>query len=135
MTFEPDNRRQLVQRYLASAEERLRAAEVLLTSAQWADTISRAYYAMLDAASACLVQKDVVPKSHEGTLTLFGLHFVKTGLVDARFSEWLRKVRKARLEADYRHVHVFTEAEAREACDAARQLVSETHRVVTSAGN
>ena len=74
---------------------------------------------MLDAASACLIDKDLIPQSHEGTLTLFSLHLIKPGLIDVRFSDWLKKIRKARLEADYRHVHVFSREEAHEACEAA----------------
>ena len=125
MNYTPENRRRLVEQYLTSAGERVRSAEILLAAGQWADSISRSYYAMLDAASACLIDKDFIPQSHEGTLTLFGLHIIKTGLMDARFSDWLRKIRKARLEADYRHVHVFSQAEAHEACEAARQFVSQ----------
>lgn len=100
--------------YLRAAKERLKSAKVLLESGNYADSISRAYYAFLDAASAALIGKDVVVKSHTGVIDLFSLHFIKTNLVDIRYIKWFKRVKKDREEADYKHKMEFTQKEAEE---------------------
>ena len=123
MTFSEENRRALVAEYLASSNTRLRAARVLLDAQHWADAISRAYYAILDAATAGLIQRDIVPQSHEGTMMLFSQQYVKPGLVEKRFADVFKRIRKARVEADYRHERVFTQEEAERACAQAAEFV------------
>ncbi len=43
--------------------------------------MSRAYYAVMHYARALLVTVDEEPKTHEGILWRFSLHFVKSGAV------------------------------------------------------
>ena len=132
MNFSEENRRALVAEYLASSEARLRAARILLDAQQWADAVSRAYYAVLDAATACLVQRDILPKSHEGTMTLFSQHYVKPGVVEARFADIFKRIRKARLEADYRHEQTLTREDAERACMQAAEFVAMAKTVAGS---
>jgi len=61
--------------------ERLRTAEAALQIGSYRDSISRSYYAFLDTATAALITKDLVPQSHAGAIRLFGLHFVKSGII------------------------------------------------------
>ncbi|MGQ9543919.1 MAG: HEPN domain-containing protein [Candidatus Bathyarchaeia archaeon] len=63
--------------YLRKAEARLEAAEELLRAGRYEDTVSRAYYCVLCCARAALTMKDSHPKTHEGTLRMFGELFVK----------------------------------------------------------
>ena len=132
MTFSEENRRALVAEYLASAAARLRAARVLLDAQQWADAVSRAYYAILDAATACVIQQDILPKSHEGTMALFSQHYVKPGIVEARFADIFKRIRKARVEADYRHEQVFTREDAERACTQAAEFVAMAKTLIGS---
>ena len=124
MTFREDKRLAHVAQYLAHAEDNMASARVLLDTGHYGNAISRAYYAVLDAAMACLVQKDLVPKSHEGTLALFNLHYIKTGLVEARMSTVLRRIRKERSEADYRPMRVFHQSEAEDDYRQAAEFVA-----------
>jgi len=48
------------------------------------------------------------PKSHEGALRLFGLHFVKEGHFEAKASHVFSKLMKYREEADYNPSYAFT---------------------------
>lgn len=45
--------------------------------------------------------KGFISKTHTGIETLFFTHFVKAGLMDARFGKMLSEARMARLTADY----------------------------------
>ena|SRR3989338_729562 len=103
MNYQPENAEKLITQYLDKSSERLESAEALIKIENWEDSISRSYYAILDAATACLISKDVVPKSHAGAIKLFSLHFIKSGLVDQKFQRQFARIEKARIEADYIH--------------------------------
>ncbi|HID64839.1 MAG TPA: HEPN domain-containing protein [Anaerolineae bacterium] len=116
--------------FLDSARERLRSAALLLNSGLYRDSVSRAYYAFLDAADGALASRRITPKSHAGTISLFGLHFIKAGLVDGKYSTWFKKIYKARLDADYKRDRVFTEEEAREALEQATGFVETVEKLL-----
>ncbi|MBS7623558.1 HEPN domain-containing protein [Candidatus Bathyarchaeota archaeon] len=63
--------------YLRKAQARLEAARILLSSGRYEDAVSRAYYCMLCCAKAALAAKDSHPRTHEGTLRMFGELLVK----------------------------------------------------------
>ncbi len=108
------------------AAERLESAETLFNIGNYEDAVSRAYYAVLDAATACLIKKDVVPHSHAGAIKLFNLHYIKPGLVDRKYQRQFARIEKARIEADYTHVREFTREEVQE-------IMSESHEFVEMA--
>lgn len=118
--------------FLDSARERLRSAALLLDGGLYRDSVSRAYYAFLDAADGALASRRITPKSHAGTISLFGLHFIKADLVDEKYSAWFKKIYKARLEADYKRDRVFTEGEAREALEQATEFVEAIEKLLPS---
>jgi len=53
--FKNKNLEKLIRDYLNSAKERIESAEQLLKIGNFRDSISRAYYAYLDAADALLL--------------------------------------------------------------------------------
>lgn len=115
--------REVVAEFLRSAHEHLQMADMGLGAGLYRRCVSEAYYAFLDAADAALVARGIRTKSHSGTIDLFGLHFVKPGLIDAKFADWFRKIRKDRIDADYERMREFSEAEAREALARAKGFV------------
>ncbi|MEW6096405.1 MAG: HEPN domain-containing protein [bacterium] len=100
--------------YIVAARERLKNAKILLEAEGYADSVSRSYYAMLDAASAALLTKDIRAKSHTGVIDLFSLHFIKTNLVDTKYIRWFKRIKKDREEADYKHQKKFSKEDAEE---------------------
>ncbi len=103
-----ENKRENIKEELARAEDCLRSAELLCAHGQIADAVSRLYYYVYHTVRALLLSKGLEPKTHEGTVRLIGLHFVKPGIVDAQASHILAKLMKYREEADYNPSYVFT---------------------------
>jgi len=115
----------VAQSFLASAQERLDAAQTLLDSRHYRDSISRSYYGVLDAADAALIAKGFTPRSHTGSITLFGAEFIKKGLIDKRFGRLFHDMKDARGNADYeRRTGVFTKGDAEHWLTQAREFVS-----------
>jgi uncharacterized protein (UPF0332 family)/predicted nucleotidyltransferase len=113
----------VAQGFLESAHGRLRSAKALLEIGEYGNAMSLVFYAFLDAADAALAARTIRTKSHAGTISLFGLHFIKPGLVDAKYSGWFRRARKFRLQADYERKRDFTPEQINEAIDQATEFV------------
>ena len=82
-------------------------SELLLKSGDFDGACNRAYYAMFDAARAVLLVTGVVDdlasiKTHNGLISAFSLHLVKTGLVSVELGKAINKVEDLRLLADYK---------------------------------
>jgi hypothetical protein len=115
---------EVARKFLEGAHERLTSTRLLVEGGQYRDAISRAYYAVLDAADGALAIPGLAPKSHEGAMMLFSFHLIKAGRVAGRYGGLLNKIQKARLEADYNRMIDFTEPEARTALTEAEDFVA-----------
>lgn len=92
------------------AKKSLLAATKLYDEELLEDAISRSYYATLHAAKAALLGKDIRVDSHDAVKRLFGMHLIKSGEIDQKFSKILREEQDERYLADY-DVAFFPEAE------------------------
>jgi len=96
-----DSSRKFVEASLLRAEKALRSAKILLQHGELEDAVSRAYYAMFHATKAILFSKGVKAKTHKGTISLFGEHLVKEGILGERYADMLRKAFDLRQKSDY----------------------------------
>lgn len=90
----------------------------------WSLIANRLYYATYYAISALLVAKGHVPKSHDGTIQLFGLHFVNEGVVPKEMGRLVRKLFKCRLTGDYSDNYDLTEEDVMPLFEPTEQLIS-----------
>ncbi|MEK6653732.1 MAG: HEPN domain-containing protein [Thermodesulfobacteriota bacterium] len=103
-----DNRKENIRAELDRATEAIAAATLLYENGFVSDAVSRLYYFVLYHVRAILLSKGLEPRSHDGALRLFGLHFVREGLMDRRAAQVFSKLMKFREEADYNPVLMFT---------------------------
>lgn len=112
-----------IKKALEIARERIESAEALVKIGNYRDAMSRAYYAFFDAASAALLTKGLIPKTHHGLIILFDQHFIKNKKVPVEMGRWLIKAKQAREEADYeRHKEVSKET-VEAAIEAAKKFI------------
>ncbi len=90
------------------AEDCLKSAELLSIHGQYADAVSRLHYYSYHYIRALLLSKGLEPKTHEGSLRLLGLYFIKTEIFPPLLSHIYAKLMKYRGEADYNPSYVFT---------------------------
>jgi uncharacterized protein (UPF0332 family) len=105
----------LIQR----GNDSLKSAEALVELDLILDDLSRAYYAALHHARALLLSMDIIPKSHKGTITLFSLHFIKTGIIPKEIGVIFSILQKIREDSDY-EIGTFYER------DEAERLLEDT---------
>lgn len=116
------------------AQEVLKEAKVLLDQQLPGGAISRAYYAAFHAATALLISKGLEVKSHQGLGKMFSLHFIKTGLMDSKFSRILSLAQKYREEADYNSEYVFTIDDAQKTYQEVQDLCMTAEAILREKG-
>ena len=105
------------------AAEGLGAAESCRRDGYYADSVSRAYYAILHAAKAALYLRGITAESHAAVKRLFGLHLIQTGLIEAEWGSFAGESLDLRLTADYDVETPFSEMDAREEYSRARSFL------------
>jgi len=97
---------------LERADEKLKAARMLLEADMYSDAVSRAYYAMLYAARALLSTKGIHPKTHKGVMAELASQYVKTGKMDRETFQSFASSQEDREDADYGLLADMTQEEA-----------------------
>jgi uncharacterized protein (UPF0332 family) len=90
-----------VIKYLARARQALSAGELALVHADYITAVNRAYYAVFYTTNALLSTKGLERSKHSGVIAAFRQHFVKTGLIEAEYSDIYGAVMEDRAEGDY----------------------------------
>jgi uncharacterized protein (UPF0332 family) len=114
---------------LEQAKETLEAAKKLQEAGLFRDSVNRGYYAMFYAGMALLASKALGTSKHSGLISMFGQHFVKTGMFSADAGRHLRQAFELRQECDYESFVEPTNDQAKEIISNAADFVAETGRV------
>lgn len=117
------NRLELCSYRLQQADESLEEARILLDAGHCRGALNRAYYAMFYALQILAIQHSVSFSKHSGIISYFDREFVKTGIIDKKFSKWLHRLFDMRQDADYGELYVPTEKQCREALSHAEEFV------------
>ena len=74
-------------------------------------------------AEAALLTMNLSASSHKGVISLFGEHFIKTGIFDRDLGKALSDAYDKRLIGDYGIGFILTEEEARDMLETAKNFV------------
>ena len=69
-----------IKDFIEKAEKFLKQQNISI--GDYDSCVSRCYYAMFFMAEAALLTKKLSASSHKGVTSLFGEHFIKTGIFD-----------------------------------------------------
>lgn len=101
MSLTEENRKDIVDYRIERAFTALRQAKLNLEINCLEVTANRLYYAAYYAVSALLIAYKVPAHSHEGNISMFGLHFVRAGIVSRDMGKLLNNLFTMRLKGDY----------------------------------
>ncbi|MEK6692214.1 MAG: HEPN domain-containing protein [Nitrospirota bacterium] len=129
-----ENKIENIKIELDRASKTMDAAILLFDNGFLSDAVSRLYYFLLHIIRALLLSKGFEPKSHEGVLRLFSLHFIKEGIFEPKTSHIFAKLMKYREEADYNPSYVFTEEDFMEFRKEAEGMADKIKDYLTEKG-
>ena len=95
------------------SEEALISAKSSFENGHYSTSINRSYYAVFYAARSLLLKKGKNPKTHSGTITMFGLEYTVNDTFDKRISKILSRLQEDRQNADYDFAFQSTEEKAK----------------------
>ncbi|MDI6655591.1 MAG: HEPN domain-containing protein [Candidatus Hydrothermarchaeota archaeon] len=101
----------VVSAELKLAEEFLQDAKLLFNNCSFRSAESRLYYSIFHAARALLLRKGFQPKTHKGTIALFGKEVIGKGMIEEKYAKLLSKTFSLREEADYLALATIDEIE------------------------
>ena len=81
----------------------------IIEGGYWHAAANRMYYACYYMVSALLLKKGLNAHTHSGVIGLFGLHFIKTGLIEPEFGKFYSQLFELRQTGDYDDWKVVTE--------------------------
>lgn len=111
--------------FIEKAEKFLITAKYALDIGDYDSCVSRSYYAMFFMAEVVLLTKGKNASSHKGVISLFGEHFVKTGIFKRNLGKALNDAHDKRLVGDYGIGFTVTEEEAKVLLEIAQNFVRE----------
>ena len=112
----------LVKYRMESAEERLIAAEMLMHDKRYKLSISQSYYAIFMAARALLAYEEVDFAKHSAVISYFRREYIKTGIFDVKYSDYIGKAFVLRNNCDYADFYIVARADAEDQYEHAREF-------------
>ena len=101
MSLKEENRRDIVLYRIERAFIALEQAKGNLKMNYIEVTANRLYYAAFYAVSSLLIAYEIPAHSHDGNIQMFGLHFVKTGVIPRDMGKLLKELFGMRQTGDY----------------------------------
>jgi len=123
-------KRNLVLYKVNKAKETLNEIEVHLQNEFWNTAVNRLYYACFYAVTALLIDKGLYTKTHTGTKQLFGLHFVKTGVITKEAGEFYTDIFDQRQTGDYEDFFFFVKDDVMALLPPARDLIATIEQIL-----
>ena len=130
MSGEERERKALSLARLKRSKQHLKSARDLVRNDDFADSVSRSYYAIFQAARGLLALEGLESRKHSGVISLFNRNFVKTGKVGKRLGVILKDAKRSREMADYTELAEFSREDAEGQIADAEFFIREVERLI-----
>ena len=130
MALNDEERRIMVGLEIEKADRFLNQAGMMKDMEQWDMSANRYYYACFHAVQALFIHNGLSSRRHKGMLTQFGLHFVKTGIIEDRYGAFLTRMEQLREKGDYNCLFEVTKDELLTIVESAKELVEKIKQLI-----
>ncbi len=119
-----DDKKDLIAYRLSKAKDTLVEVELLIINNLWNTAVNRLYYACYYAIKALLINKGIKAETHNGVRQMFGLHFIKTGIIDKELGKFYSDVFDMRQTGDYEDFIDFGKEDVMDLIEPANNLIN-----------
>jgi uncharacterized protein (UPF0332 family) len=117
--------------FIRRAQETYTVACELHQNHHYNDAVSRAYYSMFYAAKAVLLTKDIITRTHRGTISQLNSNFVRVGEFEEMVWKYLPLSETLREEADYSITKRITQEESDEILTGAQIFIQRCESLIS----
>jgi len=96
----------------------------------WNTAINRLYYACYYAVIALLISQKIVTQTHAGVRQMFGLHFVKNGLIEKELGKFYSDIFDKRQTGDYDDYVTFSREDVESMMEPAKMLIASIGKII-----
>ena len=90
--LDKNSRENLVEYRLQRSYETLNEAECLAANLHYSGAMNRLYYACYYCVTALLIANEVMVSTHNGVRSMFGMKFIKTGIIDISIGKFFNEI-------------------------------------------
>ncbi len=108
----------------------LSEGDEMVSLKHWDIAANRYYYACYHMLQALFISRGFSAKSHDGSLTYLGKHFILTGEVDKKFGRFFARMVQLRQKADYNSIADVSEEEVAEMAPLSHEFVSSIESIL-----
>ena len=108
----------------------LQEADDMLQQQRWDLAANRYYYACYHIVHAVFISNNIIVKTHDGTLTELGKHFILTSKLDKQFGRFFARMIQLRIKADYNSIAEVSETEVREMAPLSHEFVDNIEKLL-----
>ena len=130
MSLSEEERRTIVQLELERAKRTFAEVETLKAAGMWNGVCNRLYYAVFHAISALLIHDGHQVNTHHGSHAVFGLHYIKTGVLPEDFGRLYNQLQTMREESDYNCAFEADQEELENRIEPARKMIETIENMV-----
>lgn len=134
MNLSDNERATIVRMELDKANKTFADMDFCAKEKKWEAAANRLYYALFHAVSALLINGGQNVKSHRGIMTLFGQHYVRTGLFSREDGSLLSDLVIMRDNADYNIFFEANEEKIAPYIEPTRQLIEKIKTYIANKG-
>ena len=113
----------LIKLQTEKAQRFLQEGDDMLGQKRWDMAANRYYYACYHMVHAVFITRGIATKTHDGTLTELGKHFVLTGQLDRKYGRFFARMIQLRIKADYNSIAEVSEAEVLEMAPLTHEFI------------
>lgn len=124
------DREKLVRYRIQRAKETFKEVELHIENKLWSTAVNRLYYACYYAVIALLIDKEIQPHTHSGVRQMFGLHFVKTGIIDSSTGKFFSDIYDMRQTGDYDDYISFDKEVVFDLLEPANELITAIEKIL-----
>jgi len=132
MKLNETERQNLVKYRLEKANRTFAEAVSNIDNCCWHTAANRLYYACFYATCALLIKNGHVTRTHHGVFSLFGEHFITTGLISIEHNKFYRRVLELRQTGDYDDFIEFSETEVAPLVEPAKQFIQTIENLINN---
>lgn len=135
MSLNEEERKAIVTYRLEKSYKSLQQAKGVVDKGYWEVVANRLYYAAYYAVSALLIANKYTAKTHEGFIQVFGLNFIKTGIVNNELGKTYSKLFSLRLTGDYEDHYNLEESDVVPMIEPTERLIEVISSLIKQAIN
>lgn len=123
MILDIKDKKALSDARMEKAKEFLADARATYNDKRYRTSVNRSYYAAFNAARAILILEGASPETHEGTVTMLSLRFIKMGILPVEIIKKFKILLSRRTDVDYGDFDTIDNAEAEDSLKSAEEVI------------